>query len=96
MTDTSSFSRRIDIAIEPQLLKAVDIRAQRYATTRSAIIRQALREWVERERPDTADDKQNPIWVERPAFHDLIKPGMGVDELMKLLQDYEAGRYNIQ
>jgi Arc/MetJ-type ribon-helix-helix transcriptional regulator len=98
MADTTSFNRRIDIAMDIQLLDAVDAGARRHVTTRSAVIRQALREWVERESPTatTAVPAQNSMWAEKPSFHALIKPGMGPDELLTLLQDYEAGRYNIQ
>jgi hypothetical protein len=86
------FSKRIDITIEPTLLQEVDIYAGLYHTSRSAIIRWALHDWLEQygvksEQPEVAINK--PI-NKQQSFHDLIKPGMSPDELLALLKEYEA------
>jgi len=81
----------------PELLREVDANAARYHTSRSAIIRWALQEWLEKY-PAPAPDRGNPvntksINIDR-SFHELIKPDMSPDELLATLEEYEAAVQN--
>lgn len=85
----SRFSQRIDITIAPELLRKVDASAAQYHSSRSAVIRWALHEWLERHPARNAQVNSNKVNTGQ-SFHSLIGPDMSPDELLTALEEYEA------
>jgi metal-responsive CopG/Arc/MetJ family transcriptional regulator len=91
-------SLRINITLPPDLLRRLDIVVDQHDSSRSALIRRSLYEWLERQPPhlDQIPARKSTsiaIDIEKP-FKDHIKPGMSADELLDALEDYETAYRN--
>ncbi|HEY5442407.1 MAG TPA: ribbon-helix-helix domain-containing protein [Candidatus Saccharimonadales bacterium] len=92
MASPIRYDKRINITLPGELLRHTDENAQRYDISRSAIIRWALHEWIDRHGRELPQTKK-AVNMDQ-SFRAFIKPDMSPDELLNALQDYEAASSN--
>jgi metal-responsive CopG/Arc/MetJ family transcriptional regulator len=57
----------VQMTLDPELVKAVDVAARRLGTTRSGFARRALREALERLRVASLEEKHRAGYARKPA-----------------------------
>ncbi len=90
-------SAKIDITIDPDQLNKIDSEAVRLGSTRSGIIREALWDRLDKQKPRIPIRKytiNGQPYEHNRLFKDYLTEGMSPQESIKALDDFEAAQRN--
>ncbi len=90
-------SVKIDITIDPYLLRRVAKAADKRGETRSGIIRQALYDWLEKNaplRPKLGLTVNGQPYERDKLFKDYLTENMTLEQSMKALDEFEYACQN--
>lgn len=85
---------RINISVEPELLERIGQAAEAEHTTRSALVRRVMREYVDAERAAAA--KSEVVAEARAAYAPALAAAPGLDATLPLLRAFFAGRHDVE